>query len=179
MEIPRLAIAAGNGLGAEAAEKIARDGGNAVDACLAASVMAWVAEPFFASTAGSGFIVVRTPDGEVEVIDGNNAMPHTQPAEPGQGLTRTFIPDYSDGMHTGIGAGGRHTTVRRGGTSAPAASSRSMSGAASSSGASCAIGRPWAVMTVRWPAEARRTASAKPARNSLIPVVSTCVRNQI
>lgn len=102
---PRLAIAAGNGLGAEAAEAIARDGGNAVDACLAAAVMAWVAEPFFASTAGSGFIVVRTPGGDVEVIDGNNAMPLTQPDEPGQGLTRTFIPDYSDGMYTGIGAG--------------------------------------------------------------------------
>lgn len=104
-QIPQLAIAAGSGLGAAAAETIARDGGNAVDACLAAGVMAWVAEPFFASTAGSGFIVVRNPGGEVEVIDGNNAMPHTQPTEPGQGLSRTFIPDYSDGMHTGIGAG--------------------------------------------------------------------------
>ncbi len=54
-----------------------------------------------------------------------------------------------------------------------------MSGAASSSGASCATGRPWAVTTVRSPADARRTASANPARSSLIPTVSTCVHNQI
>ncbi len=105
MSPPRLAIAAGNRLGADAAERIARDGGNAVDACLATGVMAWVVEPFFASLAGSGFVTVRSPGGVVEVIDGNNAMPLTQPAEPGQGLTRTFIPNYSDGMYTGIGAG--------------------------------------------------------------------------
>lgn len=105
MKTPRLAIAAGNNRGARAAETIARQGGNAVDACLASAIMAWVAEPFFASLAGSGFITVRTPNGDVEVIDGNNAMPLTPPDEPGQGLVRIYVPDYSDGMHTGIGAG--------------------------------------------------------------------------
>jgi gamma-glutamyltranspeptidase/glutathione hydrolase len=66
--------------------------------------MAWVVEPFFASMGGSGFIAVRSPDGEVEVFDGNNTMPITPPAEHGQGLKRVHL-DYSNGMYTGIGGG--------------------------------------------------------------------------
>lgn len=75
-----------------------------MDACLAAAVMGWVAEPFMASIGGSGFVAVRAPDGRVEVIDGNSAMPHSRPSEPGQGIRRTYL-DYSDGMYTGIGGG--------------------------------------------------------------------------
>jgi gamma-glutamyltranspeptidase/glutathione hydrolase len=101
----RLAIAAGNQLGAEAAANVARAGGNAVDACLASAIMAWVAEPSLASLGGSGFIVIRAPEGSVEVIDGNAAMPYTVPEYSGQGLERVYFPDYSNGMWTGIGPG--------------------------------------------------------------------------
>lgn len=104
MSGPRLGIAAGSILGTEAASEIAREGGNAVDACLAAAIMGWVAEPFFTSIGGSGFVAVRTPDDVVEIIDGNQMMPVTEPAEPGQGIKRTFL-NYSDGMYTGIGGG--------------------------------------------------------------------------
>ena len=104
MAKPRLAVASGNRLGADAAATVAREGGNAVDACLAAGVMAWVVEPFFASIGGSGFITVRSPDGAVEVFDGNNAMPHSSPVTPGEGIRRTYL-DYSNGMYTGIGGG--------------------------------------------------------------------------
>lgn len=100
-----MAIAAGNRLGAQVAEDIARAGGNAVDACLASAVMAWVAEPCMASLAGGGFIAVRSPDGSVAVFDGNSAMPHSVPSTPGQGIERVYTPDYSDGMYTGIGPG--------------------------------------------------------------------------
>ena len=105
MSKSRLAAAAGSLPGAEAAAGVARSGGNAVDACLAASIMAWVAEPFFGSIGGSGFVLVRTPAGEIEIFDGNTAMPHTTPGEPGQGLQRVFFPEYADGMYTGIGGG--------------------------------------------------------------------------
>jgi gamma-glutamyltranspeptidase/glutathione hydrolase len=97
-------VAAGNRLGAEAGANVARRGGNAVDACIASCITAWVAEPFFASVGGSGFIAVRTPDGSVEVIDGNNTMPSTAPTSAGQGLERIYL-DYSNGMYTGIGPG--------------------------------------------------------------------------
>ena len=101
----RLGIAAGSSLGAEAAAHVAHAGGNAVDACLASAVMAWVAEPCMASLAGGGFIAVRDPDGNVDVFDGNSAMPNTVPTEPGQGIEMIFAPDYSDGLTTGIGPG--------------------------------------------------------------------------
>ncbi len=104
MPKPHLAIAAGNRSGTESAAEVARQGGNAVDACLAAAITGWVAEPFFTSLAGSGFVAVRTPEGHVEIVDGNNAMPHTVPAEPLQGVRRVFL-DYSNGMYTGIGGG--------------------------------------------------------------------------
>jgi gamma-glutamyltranspeptidase/glutathione hydrolase len=101
----RLGIAAGSTLGTEAAAEVARAGGNAVDACIAAAIMGWVAEPFFTSIGGSGFVAVRTPDGPVEVIDGNNIMPFTVPDQPGQGIRRVFLPDYADGIYMGIGGG--------------------------------------------------------------------------
>lgn len=104
MPKPRLAIAAGNKSGTESAAEVARQGGNAVDACLAAAITGWVAEPFFTSLAGSGFVAVRTPEGVVEIIDGNNAMPHSIPSEPNQGVRRVYL-EYSNGMFTGIGGG--------------------------------------------------------------------------
>ena len=105
MGTTKLGIAAGSKRGAEAAQNVARQGGNAVDACLAATITGWVAEPFFTSIGGSGFIAVRSPDAEVEIIDGNNGMPWTQPREAGQGLQRVFLPAYADGIYVGVGAG--------------------------------------------------------------------------
>lgn len=104
MSNARLGIAAGNRLGVDAAANVSKAGGNAVDACLASAIMGWVAEPFYTSVAGSGFIAVRTPEGTVEIIDGNVSMPQTIPAEPGQGLRRIYL-QYSNGMYTGIGGG--------------------------------------------------------------------------
>jgi gamma-glutamyltranspeptidase/glutathione hydrolase len=103
MGTPRLAIAAGNQLSADAAAAIGSAGGNAVDACLAAAIMAWVTEPFMASLGGSGFIIVRTADGDTEVFDGNNAMPLGVNRD--TKLTRIFVPDYANGLYTGIGGG--------------------------------------------------------------------------
>ncbi|MBA2367200.1 MAG: gamma-glutamyltransferase [Actinobacteria bacterium] len=100
----RVAVASGNHLGAEAAAEVARGGGNAVDACLASSVMAWVAEPCFASVTGAGFVAVHDPSGEVTIYDGNCAMPRRPPQDRGQGVSRIYL-DYSNGMYTGIGGG--------------------------------------------------------------------------
>ena len=101
----QLAVAAGNPLGARAASEIAYEGGNAIDACIAAAIMAWVAEPFMTSPGGSGFLTVRLPDGQTSVFDGNNAMPLDAPRSPGQGLRRVFVENYSNGLYTGIGGG--------------------------------------------------------------------------
>ena len=102
---PRMGIAAGSPLATEAATDVASAGGNAVDACLAAAVMAWVSEPFFASMGGTGFIALRTPEGVTEIVDGNAAMPLEPPSSRGQGIRRIYLPDYADGIHMGVGAG--------------------------------------------------------------------------
>jgi gamma-glutamyltranspeptidase / glutathione hydrolase len=103
MTSPRLAVAAGNQLSANAAAEVGATGGNAVDACLASAIMAWVAEPFMASLGGSGFIIVSTRDGKSDVFDGNNAMPLG--VGPETTLKRIFVPDYANGLYTGIGGG--------------------------------------------------------------------------
>ena len=76
-----------------------------MDACLAAAIMAWVAEPFFASLGGGGFVAIATPEGRTEVIDGNDAMPAHPPEQPGQGIQEVYVPDYGDGTRMGIGGG--------------------------------------------------------------------------
>lgn len=96
----RIAIAAGNRPAARAASEVARAGGNAVDACLAAAITSWVAEPFYASLGGSGFVAVRSPDGDVEVVDGNTAVCSRARSVPPP--RRVFLP-YSNGVHTGVG----------------------------------------------------------------------------
>ena len=100
MDDRRIAIAAGNGPAARAASDVARAGGNAVDACLAAAVTSWVAEPLYASLGGSGFVAVRSPTGDVEVVDGNTAVcSGVRSVSPPR---RVFLP-YSNGVHTGVG----------------------------------------------------------------------------
>ncbi len=71
------AVAAGHALTVQAALQILRDGGNAVDAAVAAAWMACVVEPVLASPGGGGFAMVHVPagggdragDGETVVCD--------------------------------------------------------------------------------------------------------------
>lgn len=65
------AVAAGHVLTAEAAAHALREGGNAVDAAVAAAWMACVVEPVLASPGGGGFAMVRAPEaGRVAAEDG-------------------------------------------------------------------------------------------------------------
>src|ERR1700704_950421 len=54
----RGAIAAGHRLTAEAGAEILAEGGNAVDACLAAAFASWVAESTLTGPGGGGLMVV-------------------------------------------------------------------------------------------------------------------------
>ncbi len=60
------AVACGHALTAHAAQAMLEDGGNAVDAAIAAAAMACVVEPVLAGPAGGGFAMVRAPDNESE-----------------------------------------------------------------------------------------------------------------
>jgi gamma-glutamyltranspeptidase/glutathione hydrolase len=72
----RGAIAAGHPATAEAGARILEQGGNAVDACIAAGVASWVAESPLAGPGGGGFMLVhRARDGADRLFDFFVAVP--------------------------------------------------------------------------------------------------------
>jgi gamma-glutamyltranspeptidase/glutathione hydrolase len=62
-------------LGTRAAVAVLRDGGNAVDAAVAAAAVLGVTEPFSCGIGGGGFMVIRTAEGEVTTIDAREESP--------------------------------------------------------------------------------------------------------
>src|SRR4051812_28101132 len=66
----RGAVAAGHPLTAEAGARVLREGGNAVDACIAAAAMSWVAESPLTGPGAGGFMLVhRASDSSSRVLD--------------------------------------------------------------------------------------------------------------
>ena len=65
----RGAIAAGHPLTAEAGARVLREGGNAVDALLAAAFTAFVTEGPLTGPAGGGFVLVHEPSGTTTMLD--------------------------------------------------------------------------------------------------------------
>src|SRR4051812_14767311 len=62
-------IAAGHPLTAEAGARVLREGGNAVDAAVAAVLMSFVCEPLLTGPGAGGFMLVHTPTGENALLD--------------------------------------------------------------------------------------------------------------
>lgn len=63
------AVACGHQVTATAASDVLSAGGTAVDAAIAASLAAMVAEPVLAGLLGGGFLMVRPPNGNSELLD--------------------------------------------------------------------------------------------------------------
>jgi gamma-glutamyltranspeptidase/glutathione hydrolase len=61
--------------GTRAAIQALRNGGNAVDAAVAAASVLGVTEPFSCGIGGGGFMVIRTAKGKVTTIDGREESP--------------------------------------------------------------------------------------------------------
>src|SRR5207244_7798025 len=79
----RGAVAAGHKLTAEAGAEVLREGGNAVDACIAAACMSWVTESTLTSPGAGGFLLVRASStGPVRLHDFFTAMPGQRLAGP-------------------------------------------------------------------------------------------------
>src|SRR5687767_11946583 len=70
----RGAIAAGHPLTAEAGARVLEAGGNAVDACVAASFASWVTESPLTGPGGGGFMLVHRGD-ETHLLDFFTAAP--------------------------------------------------------------------------------------------------------
>ena len=99
----RGAIAAGHPLSAEAGARVLRDGGNAVDALLAAAFTAFVTEGPLTGPAGGGFALVHEPPGETTVLDCFFGVPIR-----GLGEMEELVIDFGDSgtqvFHVGEGS---------------------------------------------------------------------------
>jgi gamma-glutamyltranspeptidase / glutathione hydrolase len=71
----RGAVAAGHRLTAEAGAQVLAEGGNAVDACIAAAFVSWVAESPLTGPGAGGFMLVHRADGSTRVLDHFVAVP--------------------------------------------------------------------------------------------------------
>jgi gamma-glutamyltranspeptidase / glutathione hydrolase len=81
----RGAIAAGHRLTAEAGARTLEEGGNAVDACLAAAFVSWVAESPLTGPGGGGFLLVH------DALDGRSRLLDFFVTVPGEGLARGTV----------------------------------------------------------------------------------------
>src|SRR5919198_3619751 len=96
----RGAVAAGHRLTAEAGARALAEGGNAVDACVAAGFASWIAESPLTGPGGGGFMLVHTArDRRSRVLDFFVAAPGLG-QEDGSGAGRAMdevVVDFSDG----------------------------------------------------------------------------------
>ena len=101
-----VAVAAPNDLAAQAGVGVALDGGNAVDAAVAAAVTTMVTEPGLVSLTAGGFVSVQPQQGEPVTVDGGVEMPGRglPPAAFGHGAWDVETP-YAGGTRMTIGPG--------------------------------------------------------------------------
>jgi gamma-glutamyltranspeptidase / glutathione hydrolase len=107
-------------LGTRAAIHALRDGGNAVDAAVAAAGVLGVVEPYSCGVGGGGFMVIRTPGGRVTTIDSRELSPAAMRPD---SFTEGGEPlEFDDARYSGLSAGvpgtvrGWDTALRRYGT---------------------------------------------------------------
>ena len=65
----KYAISAGHEFTAKAAEQVLQEGGNAIDAAIAAFIMTWVVEPCMSSAGGGGFAHIYTSERKAYLLD--------------------------------------------------------------------------------------------------------------
>ena len=103
----QVAVAATGRQALEAGLGVAVDGGNAVDAALAAAFVAMATEPGMVSLAGGCYVSIWPADGDPVVVDGNVEMPGRGLPEErfGRGV-REVVTTYGGGvtMHAGHGS---------------------------------------------------------------------------
>ena len=101
-----VAVAATGPVAVDAGLTVVRQGGNAVDAAIAAMCVAMTTEPGVVSPMGGAFVTIWPPDGEPVTIDGNVEMPGRGAADErfGQGLREIHL-SYGGGITIFAGYG--------------------------------------------------------------------------
>jgi gamma-glutamyltranspeptidase/glutathione hydrolase len=89
--------------GTRAAIQALRDGGNAVDAAVAAAAVLGVTEPYSCGIGGGGFMVIRTAGGKVTTIDGREESPASM--EPESFWENGKALPFDDARFSGMSAG--------------------------------------------------------------------------
>jgi gamma-glutamyltranspeptidase / glutathione hydrolase len=106
--------------GTRAAIQTLRQGGNAVDAAVAAAAVLGVTEPFSCGIGGGGFMVIRTPAGKVTTIDSREEGPREM--WPGSFMENGAPLAFNEARWSGLSAGvpgtvaGWNRALRRYGT---------------------------------------------------------------
>jgi gamma-glutamyltranspeptidase/glutathione hydrolase len=103
---PRVAVAAPNAAAADAGVRLAAEGGNAVDAAIAATLVTMVNEIGVVSPASGGFVTLQVAGGDPVTIDGWVEMPGR--GLPGDRFGRAVwdvSTDYGGGTTTTVGHG--------------------------------------------------------------------------
>jgi gamma-glutamyltranspeptidase/glutathione hydrolase len=98
-----VAIAAPSEAAADAGEQVARAGGNAVDAAIAAALVAMVNEVGLVSLSSGGFVTVQPPGAAAYTVDGWMDMPGQ--GRLADGATWDVETEYGGGVAITIGAG--------------------------------------------------------------------------
>jgi len=108
-------IAAGHPLTAEAGARVLREGGNAVDAAVAAVLMSWVAEPSLTGPGAGGFMLVHTPAAEDVLLDFFVAAPGLGSDEEAGELKAfdvAFTDEVTQTFHAGPASCGVYGTLK-------------------------------------------------------------------
>lgn len=102
----QVAIAATGPMSLAAGERVAGEGGNAVDVAVAAALATMSTEPGIVSLAGGAFLSIWAPDAEPIVIDGSVEMPGREAdrARFGAGVREVYT-DYGGGITLFAGPG--------------------------------------------------------------------------
>lgn len=101
-----VAVAAPNMFAAEAGTHVVAEGGNAVDAALAAVLVACVSEPGVVALGGGAFVTVMPPGHDPVTVDGSVSMPGLGlPPDAFGGGMRSVYMDYGGGTTMDVGHG--------------------------------------------------------------------------
>lgn len=104
--MPVVGIATVSRIAADAGARMADEGGNAVDAAVAAAIVSAITHPGMCSLGGGGFLTIWPPGARPVTVDGGMEMPgRGQPAERFGGGAIPVHLEYAGGVDTVAGPG--------------------------------------------------------------------------